>query len=329
MQGFIVCQQGKDVGLGHFSRMLVLADAFKLQQKIPVKLFVQGPIVAKSELALVQHQFIAIQDCFFQTLLQAVYMDKPSVIIFDLPEKKIDTIFIDFLKQLRSLAIKIIGIDNLDYSPYCDMIHIPAFWVDPSKLANTHCPVSYGWDSYLLAPPKKIKPWQPGNKIIVLTGGSDVAKLGETWPCALDAILPLGSEIHWIKGPYAAAPTLPQYPRNTWLVEDNPENLVELMAEMNYALTVFGVSFFELLQRGIPTVVFSPYGKKDHLELEKINEENICYVADDQKNAIQSLVKLMSSHNVARLFSIQSQNKLSINGAEKLIDSIQSIMSAS
>lgn len=329
MYGFIVCQEGKDVGLGHFSRMLILAQAFKPQQQMNVKLFVQGSIVAKSELDLIQPQFISAHDPFFQTVLQAVYMDKPTFIIFDLPAKQIDDVFIDFLKQLRSLAIKVIGIDNFDYSAYCDMVHIPAFWVSSLQLAHAQCPVSYGWDSYLLAPPKKLKLWQPGNKIIVLTGGSDVTKLGETLPCELDAMLPLGLEMHWIKGPYADTPRLPSVPRLSWIIEGAPENLVELMGEMHYALTVFGVSFFELLRTGIPTVVFSPYGNKDQAELTKINEENVCYVADDQSNAVQSLVKLMRNNNEAHLFSERSQHKLHINGTEKLIAQIASLVSES
>lgn len=329
MHGFVVCQENSDIGLGHFSRMLVLAHAFKRQQRISVKLFIQGPVVVKPELALVQHQFIAKRDSFFKLILQAVHRDKPTVIILDIPVKQVTDVFIDFLKQLRSLAIKIIGIDNLDYSNYCDMVHIPAFWVNPSKLTHVQCPVIYGWDSYLLAPPKKHKSWKPGNKIIILTGGSDVAKLGETLPCELDAMLPLGLKMHWIKGPYANTPHLPSVPRLSWIIEDSPENLVGLMGEMHYALTVFGVSFFELLRTGIPTVVFSPYGNKDQAELTKINEENLCYVVKNQKNAIQSLVKLMNNTDEAHLFSERSQHKIHINGTEKLIDQIASLVSES
>lgn len=330
MDGLVVCHTGTEWGLGHLTRCFHLIKAFQESTFLKCKLLIQGPHLKKNELDFISHQFILKKDILTSEFFQIVFIENPKFIIFDIPFENISTDFLKCLTRLKSLKIKIIGIDSLlSYTQYCDLVHMPTFWVDPSKLTNAQCPVSYGWDSYLLSPSQKYKSWQPGNKIIILTGGSDVDKLGETLPCELDAMLPLGLEIHWIKGPYANTPHLPSVPRLGWIIEDSPENLVELMGEMHYALTVFGVSFFELLRTGIPTVVFSPYGNKDQTELTKINEENLCYVADDQSNAVQSLVKLMRNNNEAHLFSERSQHKLHINGTEKLIAKIASLVSES
>ena len=326
MRGLLVCQASDEVGLGHLSRMAVLAIAFQQQTTIQIDLVIQGLAIVQKTLLTINHQFLAPNDCLCTAILNLITISSPQFIVFDVCAKRIDQAFIVCLKQLRALNIKIIAIDSLDYAAYCDRVHIPAFWVDPAKLGLVSCPVFYGWDCYLLAEQNSKKSWQPGNKIMVLTGGSDVMHLGETWPCVLDQHLALGSEVHWVQGPYAKAPQLPKTLRLHWVVHVAPENILSLMAEMHYALTVFGVSFFELVQCGIPTVVFSPYGEKDQMTLTKINELELCAIAKNSVDAIQALMRLMMNDKMARLFSIRSLAALAGNGADKLIYRIQLLM---
>ena len=91
-------------------------------------------------------------------------------------------------------------------------------------------------------------------------------------------------------------------------------------------LTVFGVSLFEVLQYGIPSVVFSPYGDKDDIELTSLSEEKVALVSDNAQGAVDNLIKLMNNDKLARECSTNALNKLSVNGAQKLSEEIYSLI---
>jgi UDP-N-acetylglucosamine:LPS N-acetylglucosamine transferase len=90
------------------------------------------------------------------------------------------------------------------------------------------------------------------------------------------------------------------------------------MSTSNYAVTVFGVSFFELLYLGIPTVVFSPYESKDQLELKEISKLGLALVAENEIEATELLLELMNDESLARRLSLRSRAILSNSGANRL-----------
>ena len=90
----------------------------------------------------------------------------------------------------------------------------------------------------------------------------------------------------------------------------------------NYVLSVFGVSFFEVLQYGVPTVVYSPYAGKDDLELAALEEERVAVVAKDACTAILYLIDLMDNVKLAKACSQTALTKLSVNGAQKLSEAV-------
>ena len=74
------------------------------------------------------------------------------------------------------------------------------------------------------------------------------------------------------------------------------------MQKANYAISVFGVSFFELLKTGIPTVVFPAIKGKNKLEIEIIKKSGVAITAKNEYEATELLIKLMSNNKQA--FSI-------------------------
>jgi hypothetical protein len=101
------------------------------------------------------------------------------------------------------------------------------------------------------------------------------------------------------------------------------------MASTNYAVTVYGVSFFELLQFGVPTVVFSPYGDKDDLELQEIEREEVALVARDKVDATEKLVSLMSNDELAHQLSRSARHRLRSSGIDRLCSEVDLLMSES
>ena len=95
---------------------------------------------------------------------------------------------------------------------------------------------------------------------------------------------------------------------------------------LSLAGIVFGVSFFEVLQYGIPTVVFSPYDKKDDIELENLKKLNLAMVAKNEYEAVEMLVKLMKDHKLATKLSKNAKKKMENKGSARLVSEVKKLL---
>jgi len=320
----LVCHATANIGLGHLSRLLSLAQALRKDGKIQPEFLIFGDHIEKDELASFNTNFLPLSNDFVTSVKNHVEAHESDVVVFDLFPKK------DFVIGLRDLFtllsernIRMIGVDSLlEHCDLLDLIWIPSFYFDISKYENCRCTLKSGWDSFLIQKRLPSRVWKKGLHVLVLTGGGDVTHLGNTLPAQLDALLNEQSEIHWVRGPYAEAPSLPDKPRLNWNIHNAPTQLDELIVQSDYVLTVFGVSFFEVLQYGIPTVVFSPYDNKDDHELIALAEEGVAVVAENSDTAILNLIKLMENEDLAKACSDKALEKLSVNGAQQLSEAV-------
>lgn len=324
----IVCQVGAEIGLGHLSRTLTVARALQDRVFSGIRILIQGEPIQRSDLALIPHHYISASEDISSAVLHEVNIKRTDVVIFDIQAQRLPKDLSGLLEQLRVQHTHVVAIDGLfEYCNQLDFIHIPGFYIDPAKTSHCHQPIYFGWEYYLLSKPAHSRMWSKGNKLLVLTGGSDVTKLGQTLPNELESKLPEGTEVHWVKGPFAGKPKLPVMPRLQWTIHEAPSDLSKLMTQVNYALTVYGVSFFELLQHGVPTVVFSPYGDRDNIELDKLRSETIAVVAKDRYSAIDALNKLMCDHEMAQTISRHAATKIDGQGACRLAERIRMVVS--
>ena len=123
----------------------------------------------------------------------------------------------------------------------------------------------------------------------------------------------------------AQNPLLPTDPHITIHNHQAPDCLDNVMQICNYAVTVFGVSFFELLHYGIPTVVFSPYNGKDNPELDAIAEAGVAIVAEDEVDAVGKLVDLMNNESYSRKISKNALELLNPPGTIRLCSEVSGL----
>lgn len=319
----LVCHVSPIIGLGHLSRLLALAQALKKEGRAQPEFLIFGDRIDKDGLADFKITFVPLSDDFITSVETWVEKYQSSVVIFDLYPKHDFTGFNEFLVWLKKRNIHLVAVDSLlEFCNELDLIWIPSFNFDASKYANCTCTLKSGWDSFLIQKRLPSQTWKKGSRILILTGGGDVAQLGNTLPFILDEQLAKQSEIHWVQGPYAESPCLPDKTRLSWTIHHAPTQLDELITQSNYVLAVFGVSFFEVLQYGIPTVVFSPYGSKDNQELMALADERVALVASDTKHAVKNLVKLMDDDSLSQAYSKKSLEKLSVNGTQQLAEAV-------
>jgi spore coat polysaccharide biosynthesis predicted glycosyltransferase SpsG len=315
----LVCHMSTSVGLGHLTRLLALAHSLKKNSGIIIKLIVFGEQIKNEELKSIETQFIPLSQNFEDLIKTNVNMFNPNVIVFDLHQKFLPIDIENLFVWLKGYAIQLVSIDSLvDYSHVLDLVWIPSFYFDTKKIFHSTGKLKSGWDSFLIQKRLPSSIWKPGRRVLILTGGSDVKNLYSTLPNELEKSLKKDSEIHWVQGPFSMKPKLPKKQRLLWEIHNAPSYLDELIVNSNYVLTIFGVSFFEVLQYGIPTVVFSPYDNKDDQELTALAKEKVAVVAKNADTAITSLINLMDNESQAKSISQTALAKMSINGSRQL-----------
>lgn len=323
----LVCYVSAEIGIGHLSRLLALAETLSKDNKVIPEFLIFGDLFKKNDLANFKVHSFSIKDDFVSTIENITKKNKFDALILDFYSKlniyNLRELFMSFKKR----NFYLISIDSLiNYRDILDIVWIPSFNYDFSKYSDHVGLLKSGWDSFLIRKRLHQKNWNPGSKVLVLTGGSDVANLGETLPTQLDKTLDKNLEIHWVKGPFSCAPNLPRKCRLNWVVHNAPENLDELIVQSNYVMSVFGVSFFEVLQYGIPTVVFSPYGDKDNDDLNELSKENVAMVFNNSELAIKGLVELTRNDELAKKYSTNALTKMSVNGVQNLCNEIYSLI---
>ena len=323
----LVCHVSPKIGIGHLSRLLALAETLRKDNNVITEFLIFGDFIKKDELYNFNVHVFALADDLASTIENILEINNFDALVFDLyPKYNIDNLG-ELFTHLKQCNIRLIGIDSLiEHCNILDLIWIPSFNFDCGRYVDCMCVMKSGWDSFLIQKRLQHKEWTPGVKVLILTGGSDVANLGETLPVQLDASLDRGIELHWVQGPFASSPNLPKQCRLNWIIHKAPNQLDELIVQSDYVMTVFGISFFEVLQYGIPTVVFSPYGDKDNDEMSALSEEGVAMVADDSKLAVHSLIKLMNNDELAKEYSMNALKKMSINGTQNLSKEILSLI---
>ncbi len=324
MNSLIVCHCGPSIGLGHLKRSILIANLLTEKLNMKVSLLIQGETFKLKNIEKFSVNIIKFTDNLFLKIKQ---YNELSFIFLDLSHDFIPENITSDLEYFKKTNIKVISIDCLiDHSSLLDKIFIPSFFINPKIKISDISKVVYGWDCYLIDDSYNRLNWYPGNKVLILTGGSDTTNLGKKWPVRLNKILPKDCELTWVRGPFAKSPKIPKNANFLFNEKIAPSNLRSLMTETNYAITVYGVSFFELLKLGVPSIVFSPYSNKYNRELSEISCLKIAQVAKDENEATEMLVDLMNNNHLANDISTSSSKIIRESGLKKLENEVRNLL---
>lgn len=325
---FLICSAGEGIGKGHFTRIISFLEIIKKKLNTNTVLFIHGKDLGGLNNNDIKFtQFLSL-DNLCNHLLFLNNKSKKQVFIFDLKEDLIDSNFEKILLKIQENNGIIVSIDGLlFYEKFIDFIFMPTFLKqDKFDLINKE-KISWGWNNFLLNSKYENALTKSTYKnILILTGGSDATKLGQTLPKSIDINFRKKENIKWVIGPFSNYPNIDMLVNNQWKFIKNPSYLDDLMLETKIAITVFGVSFFELLYYGIPTIVFSPYGLKDNKELQEIEKLGVALVAKDESDVVVKLNELYVNESKQRELSEKSKNLFSSKGQDKLYQEIKKIV---
>jgi len=325
-----VVHAGEGVGLGHLTRSLVAARSLVLRLGAQVDFVAVGQKIDHSLAREFSVHFSVTHgpvDVVFDQLTKNKHYAAICLDLFNpLLIKGLGLV----LEDLRKTGCKIVAIDSLaGFEALIDLLYVPSF-MPPAHLevGDFQGRLAYGWDAYLLNIHTEDQTPEPSEAILALTGGSDVTQLGQDWPAILDRCLPSGSEVHWVTGPFSERPIFPDSPSVEFIEHIAPAGLSALMCKAKIAVTVFGVSFFELMALGVPTVVFSPYGEKDSRELQGIAELRIALVVKDAKDAAEQAAVLLKDSELRAELSNNAREKLKNFDGEYFAEEFRLLLAA-
>lgn len=302
---------GKAAGLGHLSRALVAAHTLKKNlENIEISFITVGEQIPKGLMS--DFDCISINTLDVDFIKNEFLRLPPNLLIIDVYKQELDQKFKPLICKLRSKGVKVVAIDGLSgFEHEIDLIYIPSFYNKKSAMIDGQkAKTIYGWECFLLHEASVDKKTSNTNtRILVLTGGSDVNGLGKIWPRLLNELnIDEPVTIDWVVGPYSEMPQIPMNAKYKFKIHQSPSGLGDLMKNADFALTLYGVSFFELLRCRVPTVVY--VGKSKTFETEALKEEMVAVVAEELHQAVELLRDL--------ILDKEKSNNLSHNGWRRL-----------
>lgn len=319
-RALFVCYAGSEFGIGHLSRLLSVALQLKKRRSILIDFLIISRDINKKKLKKFSYELVFLESDLISEIEKKINKNSYDLIVYDLfKEAKLNNIG-QHLKNIRKKGIKIIAIDCLvNLHKFIDLVWIPSFYFPLyQKIKN----INYGWGCYLLQKKNSKINYKDNDEIIILTGGSDTAKLGDKLPAVIDDMFQIGQKVTWVQGPYASSPIIPENNRLNWKVEVDPDDLHNLILQSKYALVTYGVSFFEVIQYGIPTVVFAPYSNHIELELDTLKEYNVCKISSDYLSAASALLELTKNSEYCDQISKNAKEQMKQNGVIELSNKI-------
>ncbi|RMG34818.1 MAG: hypothetical protein D6720_08485, partial [Gammaproteobacteria bacterium] len=287
MKVLIVTHAGGPIGLGHLSRSLVVARALRDEADAEIHLLIQAEPIQRQELSTLPHEVVPPTEDLCAVTRRNLAAQDYHALVFDLQRSRRPQGWHALTEALRNERIVVAGIDDvLDLRPLLDLAFVPTFYLNPLLAEADDQDTLWGWEYLLLgvAQPRP-RPRLGERNALILTGGSDVAGLGARWPTALAARLPEGFHVDWVTGPFSDPPAFPKEGGVSFAEHHAPSGLSSLMSKAGHALTIYGISFFELLYFGIPTVVYSPYGNRDVHQMEALRDAGVALVAETEDEA--------------------------------------------
>ena len=264
-----------------------------------------------------------------EILVRVLRETEGSVVVIDVPPSLRSESLAHCLADLRGPCRLIVGVDGPTEG--VDVLIVPSFVIDDELACtrNGKSPdIRWGWGHLLIDPRRAVTPRLAGSSLLVLTGGSDATGLGRTLPALLDARLRAGTPVEWVVGPHAPEPQLPESPRLHWRVLRGLTDLRPLMERAGHALAVYGVTVLELLHHGVPTVVLSPYGDRDVVQLAVLEKEGIALTATDEARAVERLAGLLEDPEAADGLALRAAARIPESGVERVVDAILELADA-
>jgi len=299
--GLSVCgiaAAGKRYGRGHVTRMVVLLRAMQELHAADVRLVIVEDSPIEVDCQGIRTERMApeqVQGQDFESL-----SERSDLVLIDLPP----TFDTQFCCNSKEGSFKVV-VDHPREEIPADLLFVPSFYHD----GNATGQMIYGWSNYLVAKVTRRALAGDVRKVAVIPGSNmsndHLALLAKEVARAV----PTDVSVTWV-GLAISACEIPELQHETWDVRPAIPGLAHYLSGFDMAVTAYGVSFFECLNMGLPTIVFNAAQTISEDEWTALKDEQVALLAasiDDvgaqmkQMMAEPALRQKLSGRAVARM----------------------------
>lgn len=291
----IVYSFGQHSGYGHYKRSQIIETYLKNKTASKVnKIRISDSEITRNNIS--------------ETILKKINKKKIKILILDLNYSYVKSTFKikKLLTTLNDRGIKTVGIDSLrHFSKYLDCVWIPSPFKKKNLISKK---IVWGWDKmvfnrYKLTHHKK-------KNIFFLLGGAKNTLLNKHLPKLVEKKIPKEFNLYWVCGKFSDKPKF--FDKTRWTLCKNSNSLEKKIPKSSFVFSLYGLSFFEALSCGIPSVAFcanSNY-KKDYNEIEFLKKNKIYFIEKNLSKSVDALVNLINSKNLHKKFLKNSKKHL-------------------
>lgn len=312
-----------DVGLGHLMRCYKLATFLVDHPDYDVSLHIAGELPKDYKLELISVS--SISPSLKNSIAQLLERDI-DVIILDVHDLYIDRNFKKLLKQIKKSKVKIISIDNLHiFQRYIDVLYYPSFSVSEEIIKLCAQKAKFGWDCYFLKPSRR--EIRKSSKHVLLTaGGTDLENIGpriltnltiSDWP---------DTYFTYIQGPYSTPVKKENYSRLNLRIVKSPAGIENFILKTDIGVTLYGVTFFEMIFNETVTILYIPKNSKDYSISLDLKNLKICSVVNEIEDITLEISKLRISKEIRNLYQKNIRNLKLKSGFETFQNELSLIL---
>lgn len=311
----IISDLGTNVGLGHYSRSLVLTKEIKRYLKNKTKVLNYYFHWKNSKNLGLRS---VSKNKLNQYIIKKIDQHSPSVVCFNV-SRFLEPQLYDFIKLLKNKYpnIKLVAIDG-----FLKKTHLfKKIWIPNVTLRNKknfkNKKIIYGWDKILINKFKKKNKFKKNINVLFTIGGTDRYKIGKHLPRIAEKIFEKKIRLIWVQGPYASRPKILSLKR--WTILKDQTNLNLLYKKIDFAFVVFGVSFFEIISQSIPCVLFFHKKKIEDIHLINYLKKKSIDVTSNLETAINILNYKINNYKKSQLKAKKLKNKIKFKNRNKII----------
>jgi hypothetical protein len=291
----IIYSYGQQSGFGHQNRARI------------IKNYITKNIKSKVTVASISDKDVKKTN-IGKNILKIINSKKINILILDLNyfHIKQKNKIIKTLNFIKKKGIKIVGVDSLrNFYKFLDVIWIPS----PSKKKNLISKnIIYGVDKMIFN--RYRFAYSKLKKITFLVGGSKNKKVSEKLPKIIEKNIPKEFKLIWIKYGFSHQPKI--IDKKRWLIYNSKNSLKNIFKNSGFVFSLYGLSFFESLNCGIPSVALCTKKnyKKDYEEINFFKKKKIFFIETNIYKAVKKLVDLISNNKMSQFYSIRSKKYL-------------------
>lgn len=306
-----VVASGAKVGRGHATRTIVLLQAFQELFSADVSLLILAESAVETDTGTVRSETIALDDMTPEVVSD--FVRGADIFLIDVPA------WLELKWGLEKLRSFTVTMDHTEKGITEDMVFASSFFAGDTGHGHTLS----GWSNYLIPKVDRRAPVKghPVGRLIIITGSnySDVDMT--TLVKQVKAVTTQEHHIVWVTSHEKTI--LNMKPEgHDWQVWKNIPNLAMSLVEFDLAITAYGVSFFECLNAGLPTVVFKGAADVNGAEWLALSKEMVALLSNDVSEVGKQIQIMLDDDGLRQKFQDRAYELLPNDGGRAAASAI-------